>query len=253
MTDDTKGEGDALEVEAAPYERIPHWLLFHPDMTANAVRLYLTLGSYAMGTGRAFPSRRTLAKRMGVSVPTVDAAKDVLIACGGLEVQSRVNDRGDQRSNLYLLRWSNNLLGGKESLPPRQRNLGTEANTLEADIIRDTRSPVRKPVDTDDFNEFWSVYPRKESKGQARLAWARALRKATPSDIIQGAARYRDDPNREGEFTAHAATWLNGERWLDDPLPQREGRGDKKLAQVQDLVARAAARDAQRDGKAIES
>lgn len=253
MSDDTKGEGDALEAEPAPYERIPHWVLFHPRMTANAVRLYLVLGSYAMGSGQAFPSRRTLAKRMGVSVPTVDAAKDVLIACGALEVQPRLNDRGDQRSNLYLLRWSNILTGGKESLPPGQRNLGTEANTLEADSIRDTRSPVRKPVDDDDFIQFWTVYPRKEAKGQARLAWARASRKATPSDIIAGAARYRDDPNREDEFTAHAATWLNGERWLDDPLPARDSRGDKKLAQVQDLVARAAARDAQREGRALES
>lgn len=251
MTDDTKGEPDGLEVEPAPFERIPHWLLFHPEATANAVRLYLVLGSYAMGSGKAFPSRRTLAQRMGVSVPTVDAAKDCLIKCGALEVQARTNDRGDQRSNLYLLRWSNIFRGSKESLPPGPRNLGTEADTLETDVLRGNRSPVRKPVDDTDFTAFWQVYPRKEAKGQARVAWSRAVRNTTPADIIAGAVRYRDDPNREAGFTAHAATWLNGERWLDDPLPGKESRGDRKVNEVQELIARAAARDAARGQKAI--
>jgi hypothetical protein len=166
-------------------------------------------------------------------------------------VQQRVNERGDQRSNLYLLRWSNILTGGKEFLPPGPRNLGTEADTLEADSIRDTRSVVRKPVDEEAFVEFWAAYPRKESKGQARVAWSRATRKATPSDIIAGAVRYASDPNREPSFTAHATTWLNGERWLDSPLPERESRGERKVNEVQELIARAAARDAARDQGAI--
>jgi hypothetical protein len=37
--------------------------------------------------------------------------------------------------------------------------------------------------------------------------------------------RYRDDPNRVQEFTKHPATWLNGDCWLDDPLPPRERAG----------------------------
>lgn len=71
------------------------------------------------------------------------------------------------------------------------------------------------------FDAFWSVYPRNAAKGNARTAWAAATKKAPPAEIIAGAERYRDDPNRHESFTAHAATWLRAERWADDPLPPR--------------------------------
>ncbi|KAA8723240.1 helix-turn-helix domain-containing protein [Corynebacterium phocae] len=71
------------------------------------------------------------------------------------------------------------------------------------------------------FDDFWEVVPRKTGKGKAREAWKRALKKADAETIIEGMIRYRDDPNREDEFTKHPATWLNGECWDDDPLPAR--------------------------------
>jgi hypothetical protein len=38
---------------------------------------------------------------------------------------------------------------------------------------------------------------------------------------VAGAARYRDDPNREKRFTKLPATWLRAGCWEDDPLPSR--------------------------------
>ena len=52
-------------------------------------------------------------------------------------------------------------------------------------------------------------------------AWVKAIKKTTPEIIIEGADRYSKDPNRDPSFTAHPATWLNGDRWLDSPLPQK--------------------------------
>ena len=43
-----------------------------------------------------------------------------------------------------------------------------------------------------------------------------------PEIIIEGATRYANDPNRHPSYTAHPATWLNAERWGDEPLPPRE-------------------------------
>lgn len=85
------------------------------------------------------------------------------------------------------------------------------------------------------FDQFWSVYPRKQNKAAARKKWERAVRKADPRDIIEGAQRYKDDPNREDKYTAHASTWLNGERWTDDPLP-----GDKRNKRNTEVAAFAA-------------
>ena len=73
-------------------------------------------------------------------------------------------------------------------------------------------------------------YPRRQAKPAAEQAWKRATRKAPPQQIIDAAAAYRDDPNREDGFTAHAATWLNQERWNDPPLPARGGQKQSAVA-----------------------
>lgn len=259
---DTPENGHQLAVEQPNYERIPHWVLFHPDASANAVRLYLVLQSYAMGRASSFPSRRAIADRMGVSIPTVDAAREILARIGALTEQPRMDDKGDRSSNLYTLRWQESSGGRQESLPPptqeslrpSSRKLYREADIPNTDISEADSSLVQKPVDLDSDPEwlsFWRAYPRRDDKGHARRAWLKALRKAPASDIIAGAARYRDDPNREAGFTALPATWLNGERWQDGPLPPREGRSERKVTEVQGMIERAAQRDAQRQQRAI--
>lgn len=71
------------------------------------------------------------------------------------------------------------------------------------------------------FDRFWKAYPRRTAKAQARKAFEKAVRRASPEGIIAGAQRYADDPNRDPTYTAHASTWLNGDRWTDEPLPPR--------------------------------
>lgn len=72
------------------------------------------------------------------------------------------------------------------------------------------------------FAEFWDSYPRRAGKGAARQAWAKARRRGVPPERLVAAARaYAADPNRQDQFTAHPATWLNQERWDDGPLPAR--------------------------------
>ena len=72
------------------------------------------------------------------------------------------------------------------------------------------------------FDLFWTAYPRHTAKGAARKAFAVALKKTTAEKLIAAAECFKNDPNREEAFTAHASTWLNQERWLDDPLPQKQ-------------------------------
>lgn len=97
------------------------------------------------------------------------------------------------------------------------------------------------------FAEFWASYPRRAGKGAARLAWAKARRKGVlPEVIVAGARQYAADPNRTEQFTAHPATWLNQERWDDDPLPARGptstmGRTVNAFAQVAAAVSASSA------------
>lgn len=87
-----------------------------------------------------------------------------------------------------------------------------------------TRTPEKNrpsssapPKDDDpDWSAFWTAYPRKVGKGQARKAWTTAIRKADPAAIIAGAKAYGEQRHgQDPQYTAHPATWLNGERWAD--------------------------------------
>lgn len=82
---------------------------------------------------------------------------------------------------------------------------------------RDTHRVSRRDKHGDIFNEFWDAYPRKIGKGHARKAFEKAITKVDPNIIIDAAKRYRDDQHRDPQFTAHPSTWLNGERWDDQP------------------------------------
>lgn len=67
------------------------------------------------------------------------------------------------------------------------------------------------------FDAFWSHYPRKVGKGQAKKAWAKAVKTATPESIIEATVRYSEvRAGQDIRFTPYPASWLNGERWTDD-------------------------------------
>lgn len=79
--------------------------------------------------------------------------------------------------------------------------------------------PKREPRDA--FDRFWEIYPRRDDKGRARLAFGASCSKASVEVILAGAERYRDDPNREARYTKLPATWLRAESWANGPLPAR--------------------------------
>jgi len=90
------------------------------------------------------------------------------------------------------------------------------------------------------FVDFWNVYPLKVGKGAAQKAFEKAIRTTNADIIIKGAQRYKSDPNRVPGYTAHAATWLNAQRWLDDPLPQRNlSPAEIKEKELQEARAKA--------------
>lgn len=89
----------------------------------------------------------------------------------------------------------------------------------------------RRDGDPPGFIEFWEIYPLHQSRGAAVKAFVRARRKADLETILAGARRYAADPNRKPDFTAHAATWLNADRWTDEPIPTQSERPGGSLWQ----------------------
>lgn len=78
-----------------------------------------------------------------------------------------------------------------------------------------------------DFNEFWSLYPRRVSKRTAQKAWDKEVKAGTdPAAILAGLRRQLPYlQSRDIQFIPHASTWLNQGRFEDEIQPiQRTGR-----------------------------
>lgn len=105
-------------------------------------------------------------------------------------------------------------------ITPPNRGATCDPNSLEAEAEAEAEKPPKPPANGGlasdaSFESFWQRYPRRDSKGHARKAWAAAIRKAAPDEIIAGLERYRF--SETPRFQPLPATWLNGERWLSDP------------------------------------
>ncbi len=70
------------------------------------------------------------------------------------------------------------------------------------------------------FDRFWSVYPRKKAKGDARARWS----KIKPSEeltermiaAVEAQCRSTEWQEDNGKYIPYPATWLNQERWEDE-------------------------------------
>jgi hypothetical protein len=72
------------------------------------------------------------------------------------------------------------------------------------------------------FDEFWQLWPRREGKANAVKAWQKATKKISESDLVEKARAYVTSPTLpQAQFVPHAATWLNGERYNDEPEPPK--------------------------------
>lgn len=68
------------------------------------------------------------------------------------------------------------------------------------------------------FEEFWAACPKRTGKGEARKAYERALKRATPAAILAGMVRYAEETRgTEPRFLKTPGPWLNADRWLDEP------------------------------------
>lgn len=119
-------------------------------------------------------------------------------------------------------------------------------------------TPTRECVSTHEreredaaWLRFWADYPRKTAKADARKAFTKAWKKLPPHEeegIIVGGLERAKAGWEDAQFIPHAATWLNGERWTDEAVPQPTPRkandrpdhsADAKLAARHENYARA--------------
>lgn len=71
------------------------------------------------------------------------------------------------------------------------------------------------------FDRFWAEYPNHDAKREAQKAWRQIAPDAELVERFMRALAWQKVSPRwtknNGEFVPHAATWLRGARWEDEP------------------------------------
>lgn len=223
-------------------------------LTAYQRSVLMALASRANADGECWPSLATIAKDAKVSTATVKRCIPKLVEYGYISKRKRTGEHGGPVSTLYKILFkkprdsaSNSGDDGSQPLAHTEPGVRSErtkgrvtgsqglalTEPLSIDIEVETRSTTKEvpPISpeggqsasayTSEFEKFWETYPRRVGKRAAFKAFEKAVERASLETILEGATKYRDDPNRIDQYTAHPSTWLNQDRWDDDPLPAR--------------------------------
>ena len=207
-------------------------------------------------TGRCFPSLKTLERECEMSRPAIIRHLSALEDAGLISRDQRKRENGSQTSTAYRLHLvpvtKRNTPCSETLQPPVTNqdplNLGTinlgseqEDTNVSLSVLPDAIVQANKA-----FAEFWTHYPRKIGKAAASKAFAKAAKKHNTDDILFGLSQQIEAmKSKEQQFIPHAATWLNAERWTDEPEQpnsQHTKANQRDQALADEILAAARAR-----------
>ncbi len=93
------------------------------------------------------------------------------------------------------------------------------------EAMKELENVEEKIISGVSFDDFWCVYPRKTNKPKAMTAFER-LSEKDKFNAIQGAQHHaKCNPQwRNPTLVPHATTFLNGKRWLDEIVEERNAQ-----------------------------
>lgn len=109
-----------------------------------------------------------------------------------------------------------------EMTPEPSALKGKEGKGREVDMSTEGgRDTLRSPY-SDSFLDWWQVYPRKESKGDAWKAWEqlRKSKQLPPVNDLKAAATSYAARGNEPQFLKLPGGWLRDRKWEDEAVQQ---------------------------------
>jgi hypothetical protein len=218
--------GDSRFVAEITAERtvtIPGWIVAHPTLSDRSVRLWGYLKG-ALNGAFSVPgtSHRSLAELMDVSVASVRRSIYELRDAGAIQIAHRFKD-GKQLRNSYFL-WPADPDGEHFRVLTGEHHAQGRApvyisNNKSINIGQKSAHPSPKSQKyKDEFEQVWSIYPRRVNKARAYKAFARTLDKKIPFELLlKATTNYaKNRVGTEEQYTLHGSTFFGpDERWRD--------------------------------------
>lgn len=126
--------------------------------------------------------------------------------------------------------WKTRKSGAERVKPTAKKGEARFTRSIHDQITDQIKTKERTPVarlrnsamDDERFSQFWTAYPRKVDKPEARKAWAKlTVTDALFDRIVQALEWQCQQPGwleQGGKFVPYPASWLRGERWEDEPF-----------------------------------
>lgn len=212
-----------------------------PKMNRASLAVLHSIADRIGKDGTAWPSIRKIARDTGLDNRTVmrginlSVERGFLIRQSGNRIEANVYRLGMGENARRVLAHSpvgaDRPVGAK-----RSQRCGQELQKGVGELVHVTYSenlpkePTHvfvqagsAPPDTaSQFDEFWKAYPRKESRKKAEAIWKSRKLDRIAEKIIQSVRdRVAQDPKwRERQFVPMPVTFINGDRWMDEWIPE---------------------------------
>lgn len=246
----------------SPAVYIPCWLIQVPIklISNNAKMLYGRLCQWSTNAGDVYRSIPQLMEEVGTTQRTLERHLKELKDVGLIETY-QTHPGGINHYAFYHHPWMDEPVKAEltySSTPPpnvsappdksggtpptnvahiNKKEIKRNKKELKT-LVHSANAPVRVSSSfLTSFEDFWAAYPVKKSKKKCMETWKRRNLHLKQVQIMAGLTRQiaEDEKWREG-FIPHPSTFLNGDRWEDEPS---KVKGALKAAQEKELKERA--------------
>lgn len=140
-------------------------------------------------------------------------------------------------------------VGGSRAAPPPSPDKKSPQTPKEL-----TPSAPASPA-RGEFDHFWALFPNKVGKADASKAFVKARQRVDLQTMMDGLARYiRKTDDRPW---CNPSTWLNQDRWTDEPAAQPRGSPPQRpkgmqgmFSEMREVLENGQADDGSSDGPA---
>lgn len=214
-------------------------VVLHHSKTEGTAKLVLWGIANHHSDAGAWPSVATLAKYAQVSERRVQQIIRELARIGEIAIE----EQGGLGQHQYKTNRYHILI----QCPPDCDGSLNHRTGVKSEVIRGeiqspsgvkpiSPEPNKEPnknlnVQSEQFDEFWREYPRKEGKKPAFKAFRSALSRATFEDILAGVIAYKQSDRVLKGYIKLPAGWLNEDLWEDAATAvQSKAIGDERRA-----------------------
>ena len=194
------------------YAIIPANVRYDNELPPNAKLLYGEITALCNEKGYCWAGNTYFSELYAVHNVTISRWIKTLITKGYITSEIQYKEGTKEISNRFL-RLSNE---------PINPNVNTPINK----IVKDNNTSINNTNNnaySNEFEQFWMIYPRKVDKKKAYKSFKTALKANSLNSILAGTKKYAVQVQKtESQFIKHPSTFLNNESFIYEEMQQEQ-------------------------------